>query len=325
MTGTIPLAKGRNDEKRNYPGYLSVKLDGVPIRIDMLIKDSKVVQYGVQSRQGKPVPSVEPQVQAFLECMNEVGLEWEDGPMTLVAEVTHETLTDFKDVSGVVRKQEPQQGLILNFFDVHHHTHPFAGFGVRLQVFNRLMQHMQHEAFRMITQWLCTDAAHAAVVEQYLLDRHPGCEGLIWRDDTDHFTPGKRQWSYQKLLNEPTMDLRIVGFEEAKCGKNGAGKGMVGRLIADYKGKKIGVGPGKLTHKERVELWVEYQREASHCCCGSQIDHYPDGHSPASAADYYGFPNRLAQIKYKKDDSYDALRQPTFQCWRDDKTEPSYE
>jgi hypothetical protein len=71
---------------------------------------------------------------------------------------------------------------------------------------------------------------------------------------------------------------------------------MVGRIIADFHGTEIGVGPGKLSHAERRKLWVN--REHNH---------------------------GVATIKYKRDDSYTALRQPTFQHWRPEKTEPSYE
>ena len=66
--------------------------------------------------------------------------------------------------------------------------------------------------------------------------------------------------------------------------------------MASYKGTEIGIGPGRLTHDERTALWVHFQTGMLH--------------------------KRMAQIKYKSDDSYDALRQPTFQFWRDDKETP---
>lgn len=322
---TIPLAKGRNDTKRSYPGYLSVKLDGVPIRLDIIIKDNVAVAYGVQSRQGKPVPSVEPQVQAFLECMNEVGLQWQDGPMTLVFEVTHKTLRDFKDISGVVRKQEPQQDLILNLFDATHHKHADAKFDDRVHQMGILFQHMHHEAFRLVPQFLCENQHQATYVEIALLDRHPDCEGLIWRDADATFKPGKRSWDYQKLLNEPTVDLYIIGFEEAVCGKTGAGKGMVGGLIANYKGTQIGVGPGKLTHRERKELFTGDTP-------WGQVELVQKKGLPGKPnAIWYQFSDwgdtqgTLAQIKHKRDPSYEALRQPTWQHWRLDKSEESLE
>jgi hypothetical protein len=74
---------------------------------------------------------------------------------------------------------------------------------------------------------------------------------------------------------------------------------MIGRINCWYKGQIIGVGPGKLTHAERREL----------------------AKAPMVLTGY----NRIAKVQYKKDDSYEALRQPTFQCWRDDKDEVSYE
>ena len=83
---------------------------------------------------------------------------------------------------------------------------------------------------------------------------------------------------------------------------------MVGRLIVSYKGLTIGVGPGRLTHGERTSLWT---------CREAYLRTEQDGHRWKEL-----LPGRIAQIKYKADDSYDALRQPTFQHWRPEKDEP---
>ena len=86
--------------------------------------------------------------------------------------------------------------------------------------------------------------------------------------------------------------------------KNSEPLGMVGSLIAMYKGKPVGVGPGKLSHEERRDLWKEYMAVVSR---------------------YIITPPRIAQVKVKRDPSYSGLRQPTFQHWRDDQTEPNEE
>lgn len=314
---TIPLAKGFSEKHLRFPVLLSRKFDGVPIRID-------IDHYGnhtVRTRQGKDVPSVRNLVQEFIDrCINEER-DCDDvvTPLTLVGEVVQHGNgdADFKETSGIVRRQDDQShrlAIMLFECDVQ------DTFIERHEFMEDFLQHI-HGRVHVVEQIAVENMEQLVQHQQEFNRLFPQAEGLVARNHDDPFTPGKRSWGYQKVLNEPTIDLRIVGVEEA-IDKDGNPKGMVGRLIASYKGTEIGIGPGRLTHAERTALWEEYQREAYHCCCGSPVDHYPDGHSPVSAADYYGFPNRIAQIKYKKDDSYDALRQPTFQHWRDDKSDP---
>jgi hypothetical protein len=105
----------------------------------------------------------------------------------------------------------------------------------------------------------------------------------------------------------PTIDLLVVGFEEAHS-EDGNPLGMVGRVNAEYNTmgfdtegavhnyQIIGVGPGALNHTERKNLWRMYKQGK--------------------------FTPRIAEIRYMRDDSYDALRQPTFKQWRDDKVNP---
>jgi hypothetical protein len=80
---------------------------------------------------------------------------------------------------------------------------------------------------------------------------------------------------------------------------------MVGRINVIYKGKKTGCGPGKLTHPERTKLWAAW---------------VAGGQQWADDA-----PKIIATIKAKRDPSYTGLRPPTFQHWREDKTEPNDE
>lgn len=289
---TIPLSKPYDESKVEFPGYLSQKLDGVPIRIDADFSDG--VSYVARTRQGELAPSVDAQVNNFLSLIHQSGVI-ANGQHTFIAEVTHKHFRDFKDVSGVVRRQTQQEDLILNVFDYANWQTPDADFVERYIVATHIFQHFHADFVKLIPQYGVNEDTFSTVKE-HLLDRWPNAEGLVYRSFKGKFEANKRRWNYMKILNEPTIDLRIVGFEEAVEGKTRRGKGMVGRLIADYHGTEVGIGPGKLTHKERVSLWKDWT-------------------DPTSDRDY----TRIAQIKYKKDDSYAALRQPTFQYWRDDK------
>ena len=76
---------------------------------------------------------------------------------------------------------------------------------------------------------------------------------------------------------------------------------MVGTVVVERNGKTEGVGPGKLTHDERRDLWLRY-----------------------TTVGYGGWQPRIAKIKYKGGETanYKSLRQATFQCWHGDKSEP---
>lgn len=294
---TIPLSKPYDEKKIEFPGFVSQKLDGVPVRIDMDFS-GPVPAYAVQSRQAEPMPSVDAQVNHFVRMLLDTGVV-KNGRHTFVAEVTHTTLRDFKDVSGVVRRKTQQEDLILNVFDYVNWQQPDLDFGERLTIAQYLFQHFSSEIVKLIPQFAVGVNEFQPVCD-HLLDRFPNAEGLVYRAFKGKFEAGSRRWNYMKILNEPTIELRIVGFEEGK-GKNA---NAVGRLIAEYKGGRIGVGPGKLSYKERRNLWDTYKE---------LLDS-----NGLIVADV----NLIAQIKYKKDDSYAALRQPTFQYWRPEKDTP---
>ena len=313
---TIPLAKGFSEKHLNWPVLISIKYDGVPVRIDI----DHYGNYTCRTRQGKPVSSVSTLVQEFVDrYVNDDG----DTPLpvTFVGEVVqHDNhFADFKVTSGIVRKQEDQSHrLAIALFECDI-VETFIG---RHEWMEDWVSGL-HGRVHVVPQIAVENMDQLVQHQQEFNRLFPQAEGLVARNHDDPFAPGKRSWGYQKVLNEPTIDLRIVGVEEA-IDQHGQPKGMAGRLVASYKGNRIGIGPGRLTHAERVELWEQYKQVAECCCCGDPIEGHSigSGHSPVSMADYYEFPNSIAQIKYKKDDSYDALRQPTFQFWRDDKETP---
>lgn len=313
-SATIPLAKGYDPSKLEFPVFVSVKHDGVPIRIDIAPHKANGFTYATQSRQAKQVLSVSRLVKEFITRLYEKGVELDSFPRTFVAEVTHKTLKDFKDISGTVRREYPQDGLILNFFDFVMHTDErrHDPFFIRQSHLRQTLTGIEDENMQCVPQQMCGSEAD---VQTFIAgNTAPDQEGWIIRSMPAQWAPGKRQWGYQKHVMDPTVDLKIVGFEEAR---NAAGipLGMVGRVLAEYiepsgNVTTIGIGPGKLTHAERIELWEEWTRGAG------------GGYSGGFAV---GDPARIACIKYKRDPSYTALRQPTFQHWRPEKTEPSYE
>lgn len=311
MASTIPLAKPYTPAKLVFPVALSRKVDGVPVKFTITNKKHDFVSVDSESRQGKPMPSVDALLQEFAVAYIEADLPW---PVTFVGEVYQRGNmdADFKETSGIVRRQYDQSDkLAIALFDTDMGMSSTAvikpdyqaGFSIKAPFSNRLTYLMYlkqiklHKWVKPIDQYTVENQEELESYASTHAKAFPKAEGMVARSYTDEWAPGKRTWGYQKIVVDPMIDLRVVGFEEA-VSQHGEPMGMVGRVIVSYKGNNIGVGPGKLGHNDRMQLWTEY------CNHGQQMK------------------PRMAQIKHKADDSYDALRQPTFQTWRPDKDEP---
>ncbi len=303
MTATIMLAKGYDLSRVKFPAMVSEKLDGVPAKIHITVREgiyppspsiSKRALTTVQTRSGKPYISIRAQVAALGEHLMDMGCM---GTFVFVAEVMHKDPSmPFKEVSGLCRRYEPCDDLILNVFDFYR---PKPGAPDMLPFGKRVLlaRHLVRDMFwcKMVPQILVRDYIELADalsrMKQARGDFIP--EGAIIRSCHDIWEEGKRGWGYQKVVHDPTTEVHIIGFEEAKS-KDGEPLGMVGGLIGSYKGQTMGIGPGKLTHDERRELWLDWINPGRN------------------------FDEEWATVKYKRDPSYSKLRQPTFQNWRSD-------
>jgi len=293
---TYPLARGFSEKHLKFPVLLSRKFDGVPVRIDI---DSHGCWTSV-TRQGNDMPSIRALVQAFVDSYMNPDDEYDCvTPITIIGEVVQHGNwdADFKETSGIVRKQTDQSHrLAIMVFEAVISDDDPLGFIERHTWMDDFLSQI-HGRVHVVEQTAVENMEQLVQHQQEFNRLLPQAEGLVARNHDDPWAPGKRSWGYQKLLKEPTIDLRIVRVEEATAA-DGTPKGMVGRLVASYKGTEIGIGPGRMTHAERIELWQGFM-----VACLTQA-----------------YPNWIAQIKHKGDDSYDALRQPTFQHWRDDKS-----
>ena len=279
---TIELAKNWDPAKMKWPVVFQEKLDGVPVKFTMQ-DNGKVVQH---TRQGEEINSCD-HIAFMLKPVLHPG-------EFIVAEMYDKDLP-FKTISGLVRQQQKVAGQLQAYvFDTYvlGHTdyiHRLSNFWInfkRVHAHQRLVLPMPHQTI------CCNEQEVNARVKQL----PTGTEGACVHHAYKKWEPGKRNWLFQRIKPAPTIDLRVVGFEEA-IDKYGDPKGMVGRINVSYKGKVIGIGPGALTHDERIALWEQYIRTRN-------------------------APDALAEIKYMSDPTYDALRQPTFVRWRPDKEIP---
>ncbi len=270
------------DEKRvKYPSYVSEKLDGVPVVVGFF--DGKVRAI---SRQGNEITSVShilKEIEHLVKARPE--MEW-------VGEL-YIPYTPFKDISGKVRKQNvTSEDLELHLFDCFDRRDELMKYSTRLGLLKNLKSTFLKPTskIKIITTHYCEDVYE--IMNTYTM--YTASEGIMIRSAEGIYEKGKRSWDMMKLKPEPTVDLVVVGVNQA-VDKYGKLKGMIGSFICNYKGKYINVGAGKLTRDERIQAWAEQ----------------PIG--------------KVIEVKYMPDDSYESLRQPVFMRWREDKRVASYE
>jgi DNA ligase-1 len=77
-----------------------------------------------------------------------------------------------------------------------------------------------------------------------------GWEGLMIKN-VDAAYEWKRTKNLLKVKLMDTVDLEVLSVVEG----TGAGAGMVGKLVCDYKGVKLNIGAGRLTTEEKIAYW----------------------------------------------------------------------
>lgn len=266
------LSKNYDEKKLQFPCYISRKYDGVPVIFwieDGILKMS--------SRQGKPILSI-PHIYDDVKRLVDENNLWDlENEVIIVGELIIPGW-NFKDISGKVRKGDPCYDLQLEVF------YASPEIGLVINPFNNL--HFIHH----------TECHTLEDVQRAIKEFPEEWEGIMIITGPYMSAEGDakpiRSWNSMKFKREPTVDLKVVGIEEA-IDKHGEPKGMLGSFQCEYKDTVINVGPGKMKHDERIKVFQEPLLK-------------------------YG---RVIEVKYMKDDSYDALRQPTFQQWREDKNE----
>lgn len=306
---SIELLKNYEPSKMHWPALHEQKIDGVPVRV--FKQDGKIKSL---TRQNEVVTSIK-----HIETLANVLLE--DGE-SLVMELCING-KPFKEISGHVRRKNVQCPELVGWvfdFDMNKPYSYGHRHGVLLIRINKCIEYANCTkddlVIRQIPAVIVYTQEQAEAMHDALMLANPNAEGSVLHSVQKFFQPGKRCWGTQRMKPVPTIDLLVVGFEEAISAETGLGLGMVGRINAEYNYMQdntdgsdkticvgvhrvtttIGIGPGALNHTERKELWRMWKKRQ--------------------------YTPRIAEIRYMRDDSYDALRQPTFKCWRDDKKEP---
>jgi ATP-dependent DNA ligase len=270
------------------------KLDGVPTRIMRVSQN----EYRAVTRQGETLRSIDHIVKEVSQLDFDIG-------GSIIGELYIEGAA-FKAISGKVRGHANYAPLRLHVFDFDVRNDPELQYAQRrFELLQRTDDYyagapQDDRMVRLIPGVIVHSMEAAEEAHDALMLANPTAEGSVLHDINKPFQPGKRCWGTQRMKPVPTIDLRIVSFEEA-VSEAGKRLGMVGRLNAEFTSIKdgranmdiIGIGPGALTHQQRKALWATQQLGR--------------------------LKPTIAEIRYMRDETYDALRQPTFRRWRTDK------
>lgn len=297
----IELYKPWDEKKVQFPGSVSEKLDGVPMRLRNL--HGHVYGY---SRQNESITSV-PHITVYGSSILMPG-----------GSITGELYIrgmPFKDISGLVRKKLASKGsqdLVMYVHDADLRGKPDMPYIERMNeaagVLRALAKHrgcgVDDLPIRMIPRVPAAnvEAVHAAF--EAIMLANPKSEGAVYHTDDKPYAPGLRRWVGMKLKPVEDIDAYVVGFEEAHD-QFGHPKDMVGTVILEMNELQGGtvvqvprnVGPGKMTAAERKLYWAQFKQGK--------------------------WKPRMAQIHAMPDDSYEGLREGRWQRWRDDKSDPT--
>lgn len=270
---------------------ISEKLDGQPVYIPADF--SKAL-----SRQGKEVTSIEHILEEFRGCCEIVedklhSVDGVVGELYIKGEGSAE-------ISGHVRKNAPCERLCLYLFPEFVGDYD-DGFSIKdlkaVRVTGARLLELLDEDDTIRIGRSFHDEVYTCRVNSH---ESPFFEGYIARKVDTPWISGKRSNDYLKLIEEPTMDMKVVGFEEAHS-KAKEPLGRVGAFIVEWvdeDGTKTTtkVSKGKLTNGEATVWWYDWK----------------EGNLTLE--------NTIIEVKYKRDAKYTVPRQPTFQRFRDDKT-----
>lgn len=321
---TVPLAKSYDPKKMEFPAFASLKIDGSAVRFDVVKFSNGDLYVDLKSRQDKPVVACETVVDEWVR--KNQGKFVRGFKYTFVGE-----LYDTGNLLGTAstqthsKKRKEDQGTLVSIALYDYVCENLQSGGVPALKSSWVVRKEMLGFFATtsnVTVLPQTPVANDQEVQEFKArlaakynNRH---EGIVIRSAADEWRLEGRSWGYGRIVNEPTLDVRIVGFTQG-MDKDGLHKQTLGSLITQdtTTGEFIGVGPGKMKHADRDALWEKVL--AAHA-----KDEFKFIKVQVSGKWTWVYFMKLevdiAEVKHKPDPNY-TLRQPTFQRWREDKTE----
>lgn len=311
MANSEHMILAKNIDAKKLPKYatMSEKIDGIP----GIFGKSKITM----SRQGKPITSVK-HIENTIDKIVPRDIQ-------IIGEL-YIPGAPFKYSSGKVRKNMQNLDIHLGIWDVVLLKEPDATYRERMYYLGAIIDDLfdnslgkintiplQNARFDDYDDAMYKIKAYYETLripfKQQVIEFAPETplpdvgepEGVIIRDLFGVYRRG-RSWGLLRYVPKPTADLRVCALAEATANKRmeflgdtfekGEGLRAIGALWVNFNGTLVKVGPGNMTHKERRLFWLT-----------PELIH-----------------GKIIKVKYKADPTYDALREPTYVCIRDDKT-----
>lgn len=216
---------------------------------------------------------------------------------------------EFKDISGMFRRQKPQDDLHFFMFDAVTLQEFRTGSSSRAYIDRiKALRGVASAVNQVIPPRLFTDQAIALSEAQRLRDTTGwkyGLDGLMAKQIEGTWEAGvDRQGRQLKLKDVLSVDLEVAGVVEGE----GKFAGMVGAIEVYWRGERAVVSGGKLTTAERQAYW------------DAETAPRADRHDEEQQVRLVGQIVEVHALGLTPDGK---LREPRFQRIRDDKTEAS--
>lgn len=230
----------REDKVKNWPIGVQFKFDGVC---------AQIYKGEVTSRTDKPITSFE--IPTYL-----------NPDVMYLAELIVPG-KEFAEASGIIRRQEPQEGIVPVFFD----RVDFSGPSEETCGIDN-SQEPYYVRYGNLKDDIPDDAWLAHMTPVGTMDglmhcwnnMPPECEGLVVRDLHGVYAKNKRLWTVMKMKRMETVDVRVLAVKEADAVK-GVQTNMLGQFICCHESddridpETFPVGPGCATHEDRA-AWL---------------------------------------------------------------------
>lgn len=256
----------------SWPVYVEPKLDGIRVLVRCGLGSVEFL-----TRNGNYLPALDHLAPLFYEFRRR------PGQITFDAEATVDG-TAFNEGAGKIRRlREAAELSKLTLFDVH-------VFGTYLQRRSFLLDHFPDMCILTHECWSLD------IITQHFKEfREQGFEGAVVKL-RDHEYMFRRHWSWMKIKDKETLDVRIYDIYEGK----GKYVGMMGGFHCEVLDDddtvigKVKVGGG-WTDDDRSRYWLEWHEDCLH------------------------LKGRMLECEGQERTEKNSVRHPNFLRWRNDK------
>jgi hypothetical protein len=247
----------RTDKKKRYkityPVFVQEKLDGVFA--------AATAEHGLISRGGELgitkggqlfeeiFPELTEQVKKFCKYIRM-------GDIVLNGELYCPGYTLQEITSACKKRNYVSPKLKFHIFDVYFQDYPDTHQNRRIQVLHDLHEILESkkefDKIKILQPEIAADKDDILNIENRILEK--GGEGLVVRNSTGVYTPGKRSRDVLKVVRADVTTVPIVDIIPMEK------EPTQGVFICVYNGKRFKVTPSEYTHKERSELLLYKHR-----------------------------------------------------------------